>query len=271
MHLPEFLVDGNCHNLFNFTGDELKEVAKKYKTQTPILWYASGLCTDVTFLLLLAVGVKHNFPYVLYLNDDYSRRRIDWEGSDQQRLLKNEMKQSQDQDDPNKKATATFTEERWLKSNKHTLELLNSNVSIVIPQDYITHKDQENEIAVLDKIVTDKSRISEKDRRCMRNAQVTREDLKGTNNKFYSTPTIEELLRCAVVEFTKRMMGRFYFAPTMRFNGSLEITARYFHAATKFVSSLMHQWEDTALCPFQVKLPHKYKIQFLYNVNGCHS
>ena len=96
-------------NMFKFRRDELARIRYEYAQQCPEIWN-NGLKWDLTTLLLLAVGARMKFPYLIYLVDDYNRYRIDTSHSYKQ--MEYEY------------ITA------WLDSNRHAFDIQKANIKV---------------------------------------------------------------------------------------------------------------------------------------------
>lgn len=62
--------------LFVMEESDMNRTKETYCAQCPVLWNA-GIYSDLSFLQILAVGLKEKFAYLLHLVDDYNKQRIE--------------------------------------------------------------------------------------------------------------------------------------------------------------------------------------------------
>ena len=237
-NLPEFMKQENLIQLFNINTEKLKQIAIRYRKQCPVLWYACGLRTDMTFLLLLAVGDYNRYPYIIYLINDYSRRRAEWEGSEAQRRQREKTKSENNQRGIKKYMTPT-----WLTQNRHVIAVLKQKCII-------------NDVG---DIKLDDEELEYKHDAYANDAeyQLLNVTDKELNEATFQKPTTKSLMESAPNLFGKRICPPLQLSTIIKINDSLEVTARCFYAVTQLVKDLLSNpgmWlrQKMAVCPFQL-------------------
>ena len=191
----------------------------------PVLWH-DGLNSDGTCLLLLAIGIKHNYPYFIYLVDDFHRRRIAFEGTEQQK------KQSENAATGKIDAgRSLYPPKQWIKENIHTMQVEISNIAINADEMFKYYKSSSLQISQTDN---------------------------NTRLGACSVPaTGGILLESSIPTFGKRICPNFEFKTIFKINGSLELACLYFEAVVGFIYNIVQtkpNHRGSTICPFQVYL-----------------
>ena len=82
IHYPDIIWPGESDlpvlnsSLFELTEEDVNRAKQEYHTQCPVLWN-KDMFSGLTSLHILAVGLRENFSYLLLLDDDYNKQRIE--------------------------------------------------------------------------------------------------------------------------------------------------------------------------------------------------
>lgn len=186
--------------------------------------------------------MKHDkYPYFIFLVDDFNRRRVAFEGGEQQKKQVENTKSGMITD-----GISSYPPKQWIKENIHTMQVEISNITINA-KEMFKYLETSN--------ISKLSQTYKNDQRTQRFSR---------NNTPVSISTVPTkgglVLQASIATFGTRICNNFIFKTIYKINGSLELTCHYFEAIVGFIYNIVQtkpNHRGSTICPFQV---HLYRI-----------